>query len=118
MSLDVSALDPGVRDTVTLLRAHGFDTTDSGDGVSKPPEQRVFNVPHVACRIDPARLIEEAKRAQSVLGSAWRVEVSYCSTDEQAVLIATREGEDAEAPSAPHQPTEAEWQDLGRPEGE
>lgn len=31
-----SALDPGVRDLVLALRSAGYETTDSGDGVSKP----------------------------------------------------------------------------------
>ena len=33
---ETEALDPGIRRLVTLLRAHGFETTDSGDGVTKP----------------------------------------------------------------------------------
>lgn len=32
---EVEALDPGVRRLVVLLRAWGFETCDSGDGVSK-----------------------------------------------------------------------------------
>lgn len=35
---DVAALDPGVRDLVIALRAAGYETTDSGDGVSKPKD--------------------------------------------------------------------------------
>jgi hypothetical protein len=33
---ETEALDPGIRRLVTLLRAHGFETTDSGDGETKP----------------------------------------------------------------------------------
>lgn len=33
--INYEELDPGIRKTVRFLRAHGFDTTDSGDGVSK-----------------------------------------------------------------------------------
>lgn len=33
---EASALDSGVRDLVIALRSAGYETTDSGDGVSKP----------------------------------------------------------------------------------
>lgn len=46
--LDYAILDPGIRGAVQYLRERGFDTTDSGDGVSKPPYDRVFDVAHVA----------------------------------------------------------------------
>lgn len=40
---DLAGLDPGIVDAVVWLRAHGFDTTDSGDGASKfvdaPPDE-------------------------------------------------------------------------------
>lgn len=40
-------LDPGVRRTVRWLRLLGYFTVDSGDGTSKPEEEREFNYPHV-----------------------------------------------------------------------
>ena len=43
-----AALDPGIREVVLYLNDHNFVTTDSGDGVSKPPAGRVFDYPHVA----------------------------------------------------------------------
>jgi hypothetical protein len=33
--VNYNALDPGIRETVKWLRGHFFQTTDSGDGVSK-----------------------------------------------------------------------------------
>lgn len=50
--LNYDTIDPGVRGLVRLLREHGFDTNDSGDGHSKiaqgyDPEQ-MAHVPHVA----------------------------------------------------------------------
>lgn len=49
-------LDPGVRETVRRLRAAGFRTTDSGDGVSKLaagwPEEEIILRPHVFISVD------------------------------------------------------------------
>jgi hypothetical protein len=49
--LDQATIDPGVRLLVALLRGHGHETTDSGDGRSKPPEDRdMGETPHVHVR--------------------------------------------------------------------
>ena len=86
---DLDALDPGIRTTVLLLSAHGFVTTDSGDGVSKPFESRTFEVPHVVCRVDdPQRLVKEAHRLGDVLPVGWRVEANYCPHDRIGLLVA------------------------------
>ena len=47
--LDLDILDPGVRNMVSWLRLNEFDTTDSGDGVSKSKNdmEGVLDVPHV-----------------------------------------------------------------------
>lgn len=45
-------LDPGIRDAVIELTRKGFHTTDSGDGVTKPPERREIDAPHVAVKIE------------------------------------------------------------------
>ena len=45
---DYDELDPGIREVVRLLRKHHFDTTDSGDGVSKDADPgEVLDYPHV-----------------------------------------------------------------------
>ena len=46
-------LDPGIADVVIMLRNLGFNPTDSGDGRSKPDEERDFDVKHVACTFNP-----------------------------------------------------------------
>ena len=85
-------LDPGIVDIVRLVQAHGFVTTDSGDGVSKPPAARAFNVPHVVCRVDePQRLVNDAHRLWTVFPLGWRVEASYTPHDRIGLLVATNE---------------------------
>lgn len=84
-------LDPGIRDVVEQLRSAGFKTTESGDGVSKPADERTFDGPHVICRIGPALMVAEAQRLWAVLGPGWHVEASYSPNDGVAVLIATAE---------------------------
>ena len=53
-------LDPGIRETVRLLRDAGFETTDSGDGVSKPEVGRCLSFGHVFIEVSPDKLISEA----------------------------------------------------------
>lgn len=45
----IEALDPGIRRIVLWMRGLGFETTDSGDGVTKPArgEDWTEGVPHV-----------------------------------------------------------------------
>jgi len=63
-----STLDPGITRTVGWLQGLGFHTTDSGDGVSKPKNERVFDFPHVVIVVDnPEHLISESKRIQFFL---------------------------------------------------
>jgi hypothetical protein len=108
--MDYDALDPGIRATVHLLREHGFTTTDSGDGVSKPADWYssgdALQYPHVAAIVDRARMCDEADRMQSILGEAWVVEASY-RVDEGAVLFARQECA-AERRVAPQEPLEAD----------
>lgn len=54
---EASALDPGVRDLVIALRDAGFETTDSGDGVSKPQvDGCTLPFLHVYVRVPDSRL--------------------------------------------------------------
>ncbi len=108
-------LDPGIADVVIMLRNLGFNTGDSGDGRSKPDDERVFDVKHVSCTLDPmnddpalagtARFFEEADRLQKVLGSGWTVEASYAPKDETFILLATKN----EAPGPRHQAAIDRW---------
>jgi len=55
-------LDPGIRETVRRLRAWGFVTTDSGDGVTKLAQgwspDEVLDVPHVFMQVANGNTIE------------------------------------------------------------
>jgi hypothetical protein len=68
--MTIEGLDPGICRTVVLLRQYGFDTTDSGDGKSKPPEPgEVLTYPHVFMVVsDPRVLVAEADRLALILG--------------------------------------------------
>lgn len=86
-------LDPGIKDTVKLLRSHGFNTTDSGDGVTKKDlieEGQALDYPHVASTVndlDPVNSFKEAKRMQEILGPDWGVQLTYNPKDGYTVLF-------------------------------
>lgn len=91
--LDYEQLDPGIIGLVALLRAHGFETTDSGDGVSKKAKgiDDALPYPHVFCVVDPDRLVIEAKRAWHTLNvypeyEDLSIEASYSPDDNAAIL--------------------------------
>lgn len=88
---DYEALDSGIRETVRLLRNEGFETTDSGDGVSKPQDERVYPMPHVAAVTSPDIMVLQAERMVRVLGANWWVEATYSTRDRRAILFAARE---------------------------
>jgi hypothetical protein len=88
-ALNDDELDPGIRHIVRVLRKAGFATTDSGDGISKPADERVFDVPHVAATTGPTQLFSEADRMQRLLGDPWVVEATYWPTSGTCVLLAT-----------------------------
>lgn len=61
----IDALDPGIRDLVIALNDAGFQTTDSGDGVSKAEDienEDALPWAHVSIRVHPEDMIEEADR--------------------------------------------------------
>ena len=62
-------LDPGITRTVAALQAHGFRTTDSGDGVSKG--ELIGNgcaepYPHVFMAMKPIEMLNETDRLLAV----------------------------------------------------
>jgi len=98
----IDDLDPGIRDTVMLLRDRGFETTDSGDGQSKDgcgvaDDNGVVHhlaFPHVAAKTTCPHLFEDAKRMQALLRehgpdglSDWSVEGTF-SPDGGCTLFA------------------------------
>ena len=81
-------LDPGIREVVRLLRGWGFNTTDSGDGVSKlkrdPDMEGVLPVPHVHCIADReddvfevARHLRERLLVQGLTDDDFQVQVMF-----------------------------------------
>lgn len=62
---DPTKIDPGVRMLVSLLRQHGFETTDSGDGKTKGDDG--LDVPHVHMTCHAQLMAFEADRLHRVL---------------------------------------------------
>lgn len=56
--LDYETLNPGIREVVRLLRGAGFNTTDSGDGITNVAGgmEGAIPFPHVHCVVRPAVL--------------------------------------------------------------
>ncbi|HET9063697.1 MAG TPA: hypothetical protein VFO62_10450 [Candidatus Binatia bacterium] len=100
--IDYTALDPGIRETVRRLRAAGFATTDSGDGVSKLEAGtdigEALSFPHAVIRCEPDRLVAEARRLHAFLGehgfcvepvgvsSIW-IQADYDPTNDVATIM-------------------------------
>lgn len=88
--LDLEQLDPGIRRMVSWLRAEGWETTDSGDGVSKPPGPEVLPFPHVVIRSSPGRLVDDARRLRKFLcqyNTPEQIEATFDPADESAVIL-------------------------------
>lgn len=89
---ELLACDPGIRDVVELLNAHDFETTDSGDGVSKPTDWyesgEAIPFPHVVVMSTPDTLVADAERCAALLGPAWNVEAGYQTLTKRAHLFA------------------------------
>jgi hypothetical protein len=68
-SINYEELDPGVRRLVRALREHNFMTTDSGDGRTKPEDERTFgDRAHVAMVPMNANLIlSESNRLRALI---------------------------------------------------
>jgi hypothetical protein len=86
-AIDYGELDPGICEAVRKLRAAGLNTTDSGDGVSKPADCRTMDEPHVhIVSSGPRMMLRDARRAQDVLGAEWYVEATYSTRDGKTIL--------------------------------
>lgn len=73
--LDYSILNPGIRETVRLLRRSGWNTCDSGDGTTHE-HGCDLPVPYIHIRLDdPHSLISAANEVLALLeaqGMVWR----------------------------------------------
>jgi len=67
--LDPAILTPGIRKTVLWLREHGFDTTDSGDGVTNVEAgmEDALDIPHVHMVISTRRMVSAARDLYDLL---------------------------------------------------
>jgi hypothetical protein len=95
--LNINELDPGIRRHVVALRDAGFETKDSGDGISKkggPGEACMWEYPNVFIRLaSDDDMVAEAERALGVLlgvEPGWHVEASWSTHDRTKVLICVR----------------------------
>jgi len=83
-------LDPGICDIVVALRDSGWNTVDSGDGVTKGELGLPF--PHVAITIpDSEFLITESRSLMLWLRGRglgmWTIEASYNPADDVAIIL-------------------------------
>jgi hypothetical protein len=103
MQMNYDELDPGIRETVRWLRQHGFNTTDSGDGVSKPADERVFSEPHVVVICSGKDLITETDRLNALIAEkqlsmpnlwldrdSFTIEGSYSPVDKLGAILLIR----------------------------
>lgn len=65
--LDLTTLNPGIRDVVALLRSEGFETTDSGDGYTNEGMEGALDVPHVHCSSTSLYLAVDAQRMRELM---------------------------------------------------
>jgi len=104
MSYKEMHLDPGIANVVALLQQRGFETCDSGDGVSKPaswyePDERgvteAISYPHVVFRIEKKKMLAEATRALRLLRETyptenWQVEATFYENSGAASVMCSR----------------------------
>lgn len=104
IGLNWDALDPGIRETVRFLRERDFETTDSGDGVTKlvdgdDDDGAILDVPHVWMVVLPEHLAAEASRLRVTLrihdirvkafgadGEGVEIQATYDPVDGTAVI--------------------------------
>lgn len=99
-TINYSEIDPGVRRLVRWLNGLGYETTDSGDGVSKGDTMEcAFDVPNVAIRSCRATLLSDADSLRHDLlsvgglphpdpGDGKRaIQASYDPADESCIIL-------------------------------
>lgn len=91
--IDYRKLDPGIREVVRKLRDLGWETTDSGDGVSKPAMTCAMPFPNVAVETTRVFFFHDAQRLARDLDRIeprWTVEATYWPASGSVILLATR----------------------------
>jgi len=84
--IDLTVLDPGIRAAVAFMRHHGYETTDSGDGRTKPIDERVLDVPHVFARVEPSDMLGETVRLARLLKGKCGLKVAPLRPDRRTPL--------------------------------
>ncbi len=92
--LDPTILTPGIRKTVLWLREHGFDTCDSGDGVTNVEAGMdcAFTTPNVHIRTTPLKMVSDARSLLSLLEGkkikvdSGMIQATYDPSDGSAIL--------------------------------
>jgi hypothetical protein len=93
-------LDPGIRLVVEWLNAHGFTTTDSGDGATKAEaiaEGEAMPFPHVAIRATGHSLISETWRLIHLLAGEKLHLVPFGTDDTKPSIQSTYDPGDGSA---------------------
>lgn len=91
-TLDYNLIQPRMRQTVRWLRSMGFDTCDSGDGVTNVEAgmEDALEMPHVMMTVKKANMIYEADRLYHACLETkihGKIEASYDPEDESAIII-------------------------------
>jgi hypothetical protein len=88
-----ATIHPAILPIVRRLRANGYVTTDSGDGVTNVEAgmEGALPFPHVVCRVAPTNLVSEANRLHALFPE-WDVQANYSPNDGVATLLVAPEG--------------------------
>ncbi len=93
-TLNPALLTPGIRKTVLWLRSLGFDTTDSGDGVTNVEAEMegAIDIAHVHIQTTPlkmvsvARNLQDAVEAKGIKLEAGMIQATYDPVDHSAIV--------------------------------
>lgn len=101
IALPAVTVNPGVQRLVGWLRSKGFDTTDSGDGVTNVAAgiEYALDFPHVAIAVNKDRMVQEADALADLLAEhgipihmnhyeerPW-IDATYCPGDQTALIF-------------------------------
>jgi len=93
--LDLDTLNPGIRRLVRLLRKAGFETTDSGDGVSNAHMECAMDQPNVHIICDPSNMARVSDELYQML-SKYSLD-TCCDPDDGPFIQASYNPADGDA---------------------